>query len=362
MRRLLPPLLLLISTSFLSAQGIDTVRVCTYNILRFDGSSTDRVDEIRMILNEIRPAVLMVQGLVNEEGYYLFLDSVARKLDMALDDRINERYYYPGRLVRESYVALFYDTTRFFAMKGSFHGDTPCESQTYRLRYGGTESEDAVYFATGNWQAGDTEADIEARKEQSRHLRELMAEALIDYYFPNERFIFGGSLNISSSYDPGYQQLVPTMIEESIEGGQEETYSLSVPTGRLVDPIHRPGLWHDNEAFADIHTQSTRYQGFGGGASGGVDDRYDQFLIAPALMDRYLVGSYTVFGNDGRHFNMAINALPNTAVSPAMVQALHDVSDHLPVHLDLLFQRITSDVPGKSDAQPLDLTIVEPAE
>lgn len=40
----------------------------------------------------------------------------------------------------------------------------------------------------------------------------------------------------------------------------------------------------------------------------------------------------------------SINALPNFAVGPELAQALHDASDHLPVYLDLVFPRVTTDV------------------
>ncbi|MEZ4784893.1 MAG: hypothetical protein R3F28_12555 [Candidatus Kapaibacterium sp.] len=97
--------------------------------------------------------------------------------------------------------------------------------------------------------------------------------------------------------------------------------------------------------FADVYTHPRlrQYGGrFGGGVNGGMDDRFDQILLSPALLSRYLPGSYTSFGNDGNHFNDSINAMPNTAVSPELAQALHDASDHLPVYLDLVFEKNTT--------------------
>src|SRR6185369_5680553 len=51
-------------------------------------------------------------------------------------------------------------------------------------------------------------------------------------------------------------------------------------------------------------------------------------------------GSYTPFGNDGiAHYNDDINATspngPNTAVSQAVANALHDAADHIPVMITL---------------------------
>ena len=45
--------------------------------------------------------------------------------------------------------------------------------------------------------------------------------------------------------------------------------------------------------------------------------------------------TYTAFGNDGNHFNGAINFGTNTSVTPDIANALHNASDHLPVFVDI---------------------------
>ena len=74
-------LLALFLPTFGSAQTPDTIRVCTYNILEYGDQSSDRDDELRMILNEIGPTVLFVQeisrvGDGSEEG--------ASRMDLSL--------------------------------------------------------------------------------------------------------------------------------------------------------------------------------------------------------------------------------------------------------------------------------------
>ena len=51
----------------------------------------------------------------------------------------------------------------------------------------------------------------------------------------------------------------------------------------------------------------------------------------------YVDDTYTAFGNDGNHFNDAINSGNNFSVSDQMADALHDASDHLPVYMDVWF-------------------------
>jgi hypothetical protein len=78
-----------------------------------------------------------------------------------------------------------------------------------------------------------------------------------------------------------------------------------------------------------------------------MDDRFDQILTSYALHDGegldYIGGSYISYGNDGYHFNTAINSGTNYAVGATIANALHEAADHLPVYAD--FQ-----VPARIDA------------
>jgi hypothetical protein len=49
----------------------------------------------------------------------------------------------------------------------------------------------------------------------------------------------------------------------------------------------------------------------------------------------YAPNSYFAVGNDGNHFNNAINSGNNYSVSSAVLSALYALSDHLPVILDI---------------------------
>ena len=51
----------------------------------------------------------------------------------------------------------------------------------------------------------------------------------------------------------------------------------------------------------------------------------------------YIQDTYTSYGNDGNHFNEAVNDGSNTAVSGTIANALVEASDHLHVYMDLWF-------------------------
>jgi hypothetical protein len=101
-----------------------------------------------------------------------------------------------------------------------------------------------------------------------------------------------------------------------------------------------------------------------------LDDRFDHLLLSVALLARYRDGSYTVFGNDGHHFQDSVNARPNLVVAEPIANALHRASDHLPVYLDLLvgegassveeeavWRRGEMDLSGLTGSTPLELPI-----
>jgi hypothetical protein len=114
---------------------------------------------------------------------------------------------------------------------------------------------------------------------------------------------------------------------------------------RFLDPVSQNGSWHNNSAFAEIHTQSTNTSSNGCASSGGMDDRFDFILISDEVRFgtrsvRYVTDSYQAFGQDGNRFNGSIINPANTAVSEEIATALHQMSDHLPVVLDLRVDKV----------------------
>ena len=126
----------------------------------------------------------------------------------------------------------------------------------------------------------------------------------------------------------------------------EAAYQTLLATGpfQFFDPINKPGAWSANAAFAAIHTQSPRIRAFGGGATGGLDDRFDFILTTNAPKAgthriTTLPSTYTVIGNDGLHFDDSLSRLPNGQVSNTMAMALYNMSDHLPVTMKMVIQK-----------------------
>ena len=173
--------------------------------------------------------------------------------------------------------------------------------------------------------AGTGNSNAQQRLQEATILRNYLNE------LPSgSHFIVGGDFNIysnNSSSEPAFDML---------------TAAGSDTDGQLFDPINRIGHWHNNNAFADVHTQSPRTTQFGGGAHGGMDARFDWIFVSAAVLEdtydmNYVDDTYLAFGNDGQHFNQAINSGTNSAVSQTMADALHEASDHLPVFASFQF-------------------------
>ena len=307
------------------SQSSETIRVCTYNLSEFGEGDNDRTDEFRAILDEIAPSVLMVQGITSIEASALFNNAVLTQLETPLQglplvDPDNDLY-----------MAIYLDTSKIdFISAGGWKfepGPRSLMSVSMRVRATG----DTITTINGHWKDGEEVDDESARWNAARATKNWMRQMMLtpDEWSSgvNHHILFGGSMNVYGSGDPSYQMMVARDAERDFH---------------VYDPISRFGSWYNNEDHADVHTAVD--------ADSGLRARFDLIMYEATLREHVVPDTYTTFGNDGEHFNEAINALPNRAVSAAIAQALHDASDHLPVYVDFLFQETTS---VESESRPI---------
>ena len=310
---------LLLAPTLSFSQVFVTIRVCTYNVLNLGTDKDDslRADKFKLIFEEIKPDILAVQELRGAGS----LDLVRTAFSEAMSNSNIIAYtYYDSP---DSDFGVLYDSTQFTVEAFEAIESIPRYIGAYT--FSRKDIFDTLVVYVGHFKAGQDEEDEEQRFSTVGDIREH-TRALPRHY----SFLLAGDLNTYSWTEKAYNLLIV------------EIASLN---DHFVDPINRPGDWHNNSDFADIHTQSPRVRQFDGGVHGGMDDRFDHIMISSNLTDNYVSSSYITFGNDGNHFNDSINAMPNTAVSQEIAQALHDASDHLPVYLDLRFgKRMTMSV------------------
>ncbi|MFQ6608176.1 MAG: lamin tail domain-containing protein [Fidelibacterota bacterium] len=292
----------------------------TYNILNYQGTSSDddsREDDLRIIIDYVEPDIIMAEEVHGTTGFNHFRDDVLNYSTAGL---------YDGAFIDQSTtdvdIALYYKpdifdiisvTTIDISSNWGYRDALECvvthldTGEEFRL-YG-------VHLKAGT--GDDDEAD---REQQAQSLRDYLNGLDFD-----EHFFVLGDFNFYFSDEGGFQRL---------------TESQSDNDGRLYDPIDEIGYWHNNDAFAAVHSQSSRAY-YNGQNYGGLDDRFDFILASAGLLAysslNYVEGTYISVGNDGNHFNQAINSGGNSAVPDNVADALVEASDHLPVYLELEF-------------------------
>jgi endonuclease/exonuclease/phosphatase family metal-dependent hydrolase len=167
--------------------------------------------------------------------------------------------------------------------------------------------------------AADTSSDRELRYLDAKYLRREILNNLPE----GSEFVVCGDMNFYDSDEPAYQEFI---MDQSGVSGENNI-------GRLQDYLQ--GSW---QPFA--HTQSTRTKSLGdGGSTGGLDDRFD-FIFGSVTTTNdenmeFIENSYTSFGNDGNHLDLAITDPPDISIpSPATASDLMKASDHLPVYIE----------------------------
>ena len=297
-------------------QTFYSAKLMTYNILDYQGTSSNdnsREDDLRMVIEYVEPDIIMAEEVHGTTGYNHFLDDVLN---------FNEADLYEGAFVDQSSpdidIALYY--------KPDIFDVTSVTTIDITSNWGHRDALECViiHLATGeefrlygvHLKAGTGNDDESDREEEADNLRNYLNG--LDY---DAHFFVLGDFNFYNSDEGGFQRLTESQTENN---------------GQLFDPIDEIGYWHNNNAFAEVHTQSPR-----GGNYGGMDDRFDFILASNSVLVysslNYVEESYVSVGNDGNHFNQAINYGSNDAVPDNVADALVDASDHLPVYLEMEF-------------------------
>ena len=310
---------------FIGILNASSVRLMTYNLLNYQDDN-NRENDFILIINQTQPDIIIAQEIIGETGYSNFKSDV---LDL-MEPNIWSGAPFINQSAQQD-IALFYkqDIFSFVATNTIYTAQSSGTRDVIEwvLLHDASGIEFNLYGVHLKASSGNSNANqrLEEATILRQHLNELAA---------NSYFIVGGDFNIysnSSSSEPAFDMLTSGNNDNS---------------GQLFDPINRIGHWHNNSSFADVHTQSPRTTSFGGGANGGMDDRFDWLFVSQALLDEtssmhYIQDTYLAYGNDGNHFNDAINDGNNNLVSDDIADALHDASDHLPVYMDVWFDDLT---------------------
>jgi hypothetical protein len=228
-------------------------------------------------------------------------------------------------------------------------GSQPRQTLRYQLRPVGYSSAADFYAYNSHFKAS-LDSSPPGSNANQRNVEAVVNRGNADGLGEGAHIIYAGDLNLyySDSREPAWATLV------------------APGAGQANDPINTVGSWHTNASFAAVHTQSPCTSSVGNcGVTGGMDDRFDFQLVSGEFLDAegfsYLSGSYHAFGNNGTTFNANINAASNTVTfpgvtsytKPQILNALHEVTDHIPVVADYQIpawmQAVADSVPAMVD-------------
>lgn len=265
----------------INAQQLHTIM--SYNLLNYPGSdTTTRNPHYRTIFESIQPDILVVQEMQSQTGINGFLNNVLN---------VSAGGYAAGIFIDgpDTDNAIFYKSSYF-----TFISNTPIQTtlrdiNEFKMVHNFTQDTILIYVV--HLKASSGSDNEQRRLEEVTELRNH-TDSLPTGTF----FIVAGDFNIYRSSELAFQKL----LDQS-------------SAGYFIDPLNLTGSFNQS-SFAQYHTQSPRTRSFGGGATGGLDDRFDMILISQTISNNnnvnYINESTVAYGNDGNHYNDSINSPP----------------------------------------------------
>lgn len=327
----------------------DTIRVMHYNLLNYGNYTSyctslnnnidNKDDYLITILDYVKPDVFTVNelgidfvGLENQNAIRILdntlnINGVTKYQKAAYTGNgytVNMMYYNSEKLVFHKQETI----------ANGLHSGTLVRSVDFYTLYHKDPNlashNDTVFitFVVAHLKAGSNQSD---RNERANAALDIM-EFIENNNVGRENRLLCGDLNLKGDTSRTF----PTFTAYPVEGV------------RFSDPIDKPGYWAGDWQFKDIHSQSTRDFSANGDcpAGGGLDDRFDLILATQPILwgemgVSYIPNSYNAIGNDGTSFNSDLNTITNTGVPQSVATALFNMSDHLPIVMDI---RVSKDI------------------
>jgi endonuclease/exonuclease/phosphatase family metal-dependent hydrolase len=269
--------------------------------------STTRCPNYRTVMNAVRPDILVTQE--NAATY-----STTWFLNCALNANGNE--YSQGSYIHgyDTNNGIFYKDSLFQFISNTRIPTALRDINEFKLVF--KETGDTLRIFSVHLKASSGSQNEALRAAEVDSLRKYTNQLAY-----GTDFIVCGDFNIYETFEPAFLKLL---------------YINAFDEGNFIDPLNLQDTSWNKSIYRQYHTQSTHYTQSGGFAGGGLDDRFDMILISEAVAAPtgvyYVAGSTTPYGNDGNHYNKAINDGFNSAVSATIANALFGASDHLPVY------------------------------
>jgi len=318
-------IVLFISLSF-TAFSQENVKIMTYNLLNYpDIDSALRNPNFRKVIRNSNPDILVVQEMTSLAGMNGFLSNVMNAYG---------NVYSMGMFIdgTDTDNGIFFRTSKFYFISNTRIRTSIRDINEFKVVHVNYPADTLRIFSV-HLKSSSGVVNENQRAAEVDSLRKFTSTIPA-----NSFYMVVGDFNIYGDYEPAYIKL------KQITNGN----------GHFTDAITMSGVWNQFQ-YRQYHTQSPRTRGFGGGSTGGMDDRFDMILMSPGIFNAgriaYVPGTMIPYGNDGNHFNDSINRRPNTAVPDSVADAIHYASDHIPVIATFTFGNVIG-ISGNNQSIP----------
>ncbi|MEZ4686111.1 MAG: T9SS type A sorting domain-containing protein [Bacteroidia bacterium] len=311
--------LLILAFGFI-LKGQDTIKVMHYNILRYgldcNVDIAAKTTWLQNVLTHAKPDIFTVNEIGKEEAYANRI-----KLQALTYASMN---YAPNTNQSNSTLVnrLFYNTDKFEFVQLRRIGGNIRDVDVVTLRHkpraaAGDTLE--LHCIIAHLKAGSTTSDQNERQVAANSIM-----TWINNQGPTFRnYLLMGDFNVGGAAEPGWQAF---------------TFNTNTDIN-LVDPTGYRNGWGSSNP--QVLTQAPTSSRNDCGVGGGLDDRFDFILISRAISSHthqigYIPGSYEALGNDGTVYNQEINCSGNGSVPSNICGNIKQISDHLPVVLQLM--------------------------
>lgn len=326
---MLKPIFTLFILFSISVSGQDTIRIMHYNLLMYgdnfggctstNNNVNDKNGYLRTIIDYVQPEIVTVNEIYKDTYYHdLILDEVFNIDGINYFARANPPNLSNGYTVNQ----VYYNTQLFTLVSNTAVATSIRDIDIFTFSYNSsnTINDPVLNCVVAHLKAGDEDEDEVERDNETM--------ALMEYLNANNvsgNYAMLGDLNVYTASEEAFKNLLFYENEDI----------------RFYDPINKIGSWNDNDYYADVHTQSTHTSG-DCPSVGGMDDRFDFILLSDEIIEgtndmKYLSNSYKTIGQDGLHFDKSLIESPqNTSEPEDVLSALYNMSDHLPVVMDIV--------------------------
>ena len=324
---------LLIVFNFYTLSAQDTINVMQYNLLNYgnftsyctaeNNSLEDKTTYLHTIIDNEKPDIFGVNELSKDS---IYADKILNEVMKDINPNY-ERAYLTNHTNSYLINMIYYDSKKLTLHSQKAVLANVRDINIYTFYYNSPEilrSRDTCFLnvIVTHLKAGSSNSDIDDRA--------LMTSTLMNYIETNNitgNIMLMGDFNVYTSSEEAFQN-VTNWHNQAI---------------RFYDPINKLGAWNNNDNYSLYHTQST-HTAYGCAASGGMDDRFDFILISDDILYstskiNYIQNSYKAIGQDGQRFNSSLISPENTSENSELINALYNMSDHLPVKLQLFINQ-----------------------